>query len=188
MGCRMSPSPRKSTRYSANSTREPPSSSTTWTPTVARYRRRTSARRLPDRRRLLGVCRPRGLGMWGGERTAAFARTGRHAAGRARRRQLRPAGTAGPSPESLRGARTQARGQIANENCLTSGSSAPMRECQPLYFQDMSHCSRRRKTMVGRNFLRHFVSRQLYRPLCSIDQTCPSTPVLLSALSLSPML
>jgi hypothetical protein len=37
---------------------------------------------------------------------------------------------------------------------------------------------------VCRDFLRHFVSRQLYKSLCPTDQTCPSTPVLPSAPSL----
>ena len=63
-------------------------------------------------------------------------------------------------------------GNIANENCLTAGSSAPRRGRQLLYFQYMSYCSRRRKTTVGRNVLRHFVSRQFYKSLCTTDQTC----------------
>jgi hypothetical protein len=72
-------------------------------------------------------------------------------------------------------------GQIANEKWLTARGSATMRERQRLYLQYTPHCSSRRKPTVGGDFLRHFVSRQLYKSLCPTDQTCSSTPVLPSA-------
>ena len=185
MGYRRSRSPRKSPRCSTSSTRGPLSSSTTRTPTVARYRRRTRARRLPHRRHLPWVCRPRGLGTGGGRcPEGTSSPTLRRAAGRSRRRQLRPAGAEGSAPERLRCARRQAPGQLANVNGLTAGRSAPRRGRQLLYFQDMSHCSRRRKTMVGRNILRHCVSRQLHKSLYTTYQTCLSTPILPSTVQL----
>ena len=131
-----------------------------------------------------GYGRLRGLGTWGGGCTEGSSRMRRRAAGRSRRRQSPPTGAEGSSPESLRRARTQARGQIANEKWLTAGSSAPRRGRQLLYFQYMSHCSRRRKTTVCRNFLRHFVTRQLHKSLYTTYQTCLPTPVLPSAPSL----
>src|SRR5438309_2206756 len=59
-------------------------------------------------------------------------------------------------------ARQQAPGQIANEKWLTARHSAPMRERQLLYFQYMPYCSSRRKTTVGRDILRHFVTGDLH--------------------------
>src|SRR5262249_16108402 len=86
--------------------------------------------------------------------------------------------------KTRREARKQARGQVANEKCLTARRSATRRERQLLYFQYTPYCSSRRKTTVSSNFLRHCVSRRLYTSLCTTDQTCPSTSVLPSAPSL----
>ena len=180
MGGRRPRSPRKSARCSTNLTRGRPSSSTTRRVTAVRSSPRTRVRRLPDRRRLPGVWPP--AGVWEpvavGTQTGS-ARTLRRAAGRSRRRQLRPAGAEGSSPESLRGARRQARGHIANENCLTAGSSAPRRGRQLLYFQYMSYCSRRRKTTACGNFLRHFVTGAILQVLRIQIKQCPSIDNLL---------
>ena len=151
MGFRRSRSPRKCPRCSTNSTRAPPSSSTTWPPRAVRSSPRTSVRRLPDRRRRPGVRPPAGsrnLRRWAHSGLPTYVRH----AGAGPRRQLRPAGAVGCSPESLRWARRQARGQIANVNCLTAGSSATRRGRQLLYFQYMSYCSRRRKAQLAGTF------------------------------------
>ena len=74
MRCMRCHLPRKCARCSTNSTRGRPSSSTTRRATVVRSSPWTSVQRLPDRRCLIGVCRPRGLGMWGGGRTEGSSR------------------------------------------------------------------------------------------------------------------
>ena len=70
-----------------------------------------------------------------------------------------------------REARQQAPGQIANEKWLTARQSATMRSRQRLYFQYMPYCSGRRKTTVGRDILRHCVTRRIYRTQRSMINT-----------------
>jgi hypothetical protein len=79
-----------------------------------------------------------------------------HLALRTRRQATARAGRAGAQHEQ-RSEETGA-GQIANAKWITARQSAPMRERQLVYFQDMPPCSRRRKTIVGGDGLRHFVS------------------------------
>ena len=57
-----------------------------------------------------------------------------------------------------REARQKRPGKIANEKWITARQSTTMRERQLVYFQDMPHCSRRRKTAVSCNVLRQTVT------------------------------
>lgn len=93
-------------------------------------------------------------------------------------------GQAACGRSTSREASQQARGHLADEKWLTARSSAPRRCRQRLYLPYMPPCSRRRKPTVGRDVLRHCISRQVYKSLYTIYQTCLSTPVLPSAPSL----
>src|SRR5215467_11475138 len=63
-------------------------------------------------------------------------------------------------------------GHIANEKWLTAWGSAILRERQRLYLQCMPYCPSLRKTAVCRDFLRHCVTSQLYKSVCTTYQTC----------------